>query len=175
VKALAFLTSLLSATLLILPFVSQQQKEKIIDNSISSPELVKPSLISSNPLDAELAWKALKTKRLDLENNQSVDSLKSSNEDILTLGNLTYVLYGVFNANDEKKSTEQGQGNSSGAFILLKMLTNNGSTNDAVGLQKIPLGSELSPGIELVEITTNSIRFKQNNSLLEFKLFKNQS
>jgi hypothetical protein len=148
-----------------------QNKDKIVKIT----ELVIPAYISDTPLEVERVWQQLKAKRIKAEQPVEVKSDKSlKNKDVLTLGKSKYALYGIFNSS--KNGVVEGinkrqSGSTAKAFILIKALVNEDKSAEA-SILKVMQGEELSEGITLVGVSTNTISFKQGDEQIEFKLFE---
>jgi len=180
-KLVAIFMSAVTLVYLVYSFILEQQFDHIVEKTTSSPTLVTPAYISNTPLTVERVWQELKAERIKakqpVEKNKN-NSLK--NKDVLTIGENKYVLYGIFNAKfnankqhentNIKNNSENLDEHSEQPFILIKNLVKKNDSEKAFML-KVIQGEELSKGVVLSKVSSNSISFKQNNELIEFKLF----
>jgi hypothetical protein len=172
-RLIAIIVSAVTLVYLVYSFVIEHQEQQRTEQAIKSPVLVIPAYISDTPLLVEQVWQDLKDERRKAKapiEKEFTDPL--NNKDILTIGDNKYALYGIFNGQNDansKNRTEPGIQ----AFILIKTIDKNDKSTKAL-MQKVILGEKLSKGITLAAVTSNSISFKQDDKLIEFKLFEAQ-
>ena len=177
-KIISTVLSIATLAYLISAYLSQQGGSQYTDKLIATPQHVTPVLINNTPLEVERIWGNLITER---QNEAQKSSDKEQYEpiekkDTLSIGDQRYVLYGIFNArmsNKEQKG-EISESLKENSFILIRAL-NNAEDNQGQML-KISIGQDISPGISLVKISTNSFSFQEGSNITQFKLFeaKNQ-
>ncbi|MCP4990440.1 MAG: hypothetical protein GY928_31705 [Colwellia sp.] len=174
-RLISILLSVVTLVYLSLLFVNQDSSDSIETYTANSPILVIPAYISDAPLEVEKVWQQLKAERIKAKQPVKDTTDKTpKNKDVLTLGENKYALYGIFNANEksDKEQSRKGLSESSRkAFILIKALSTKGKAVEALML-KVVQGGELSKGVTLVAVTSNSISFNQDGELIEFKLFE---
>ncbi len=174
-KLVATFLSMLTLVYLTFTFVVDQQASHTTDQKSKSPVLVLPAYTSDTPLVVETIWQQLKADRLKAKQpgTRKIDEALK-NRDVLTIGESKYALYGIFNVH-KQGVIEQGKkeidGHASKAFILIKPLVKKGKSADVVML-KVMQGEDVSEGVTLVTVTSNSISFKHDDELTEFKLFE---
>lgn len=177
-RAIAVFLSVVTLIYLTYSFIIGQKANKITEKALNSPKLVVPAYISDTPLMVEEIWQQLKAERIKAK--QPVDKVDSSslkNKDVLTIGKNKYVLYGIFNANKQNKSANVKENSKKmdvslgQPFILIKSLVKKGNSEESIML-KVIQGDEISKGVTLTIVTSNSISFKKNDKLVEFKLFE---
>jgi hypothetical protein len=151
-------------------FVNDEKSDRIETYTAKNPKLVIPAYISDTKLEVEKVWQQLKADRIKSKQpvKDNIDETPK-NKDVLTLGENQYALYGIFNAS--KNDAKEHSRNTSKAFILIKALAQKEKSAEAL-LLKVMQGDELSKGVTLVSVTSNSISFKQDDELIEFKLFE---
>jgi len=167
-KIIALILSTLTMSYLTVDyFIEQQSANQKIQSDVVVKSVI-PMSIAKEQLAVEKSWFKLKLDRAKPVAPAVVKKPKKNDKkDILALGNDKYFLYGIFNAQSEKSK----------AFILVKSLESNSSesTSEKTGLLKVMQGTELSAGIILKSVTTNTISFLRNGELIEFKLFEAKS
>jgi|GEM_PF-4365564 len=169
-RLIAIFISVITALYLAYAFIVAQQARQVTAQVITAPKQVIPAYISNTPLLVEQVWQQLKTDRIKVKQPvEKVEKNALKEKDVFSIGNNNYALYGIFNAKRENDSVEHGS-HANHAFILIKGLSKEGKLT-GTGLQKIMQGSELSQGVFLVAVTSNSISFKQADELIKFKLF----
>lgn len=164
--------SLLTLIYFVLSFVEQLQAGELSSQGLTFSKLKVPASIQSDLLPVEIAWHKIKSDSIKakLPIDKTAGLLKSNN-DILTFGEKKYILYGIFNSSHSVNNSDRS------AFILIKKLnsqTAQGENNKA-SLLNIKQGGELSPGVVLKKVSSNSITFEHNNKVIEFKLFENNN
>lgn len=172
-KIIAIGMSLVIFIYLSMAFFTQQSDHQHSKALFVVPKAMKPAYIGDAPLKVEQEWQKLKVEQLIPKDNSKVST--DVNKDILSIGEQEYVLYGVFNAanSNELKRLVKNQPKGrieNDAFILIKAL--NTPKNIEAKMLKVIEGEELSKGVTLAIVTSNSISFKQDDELVEFKLFK---
>ena len=174
-RIIAVLLSVVMLITLTYLFFIEEKTGQNTEKTSRVTELIIPAYISDTPLEVERVWQQLKADRIkakQLVEDKTDKTLK--NKDVLTLGENKYALYGIFNVH-KKGAIEHdntGHGGSSGQpFILIKALAKKEKSVEALML-KVMQGDELSKGVILVAVTSNSISFKQDDELIEFKLFE---
>lgn len=170
-RVIAIFMSVLTLSYLLYSFIIDQQASQVAQHSLGSPKWVVPANISSIPLKVETVWQQLKADRIKAK--QPIEKVKQDSlqkKDILTIGENKYALYGIFNGRNETGNNKQNEPLNQ-AFILIKALENKDKSTD-ISMLKVLEGDELSEGISLISVTTNSISFKQDDQLIEFKLFE---
>ena len=179
-RVIAIFLAVVTLIYLSYSFITEQESNKTTENALSSPTLITPAYISETPLTVEQVWQELKAERIKAKQpveKKEDNSLK--NKDVLTIGENKYALYGIFNANKQHENKSVNVKDKSKElierpekpFILIKSLIKKGNSEEALMLKVFP-GEELSKGVTLAVVTSNSISFKQNNELIEFKLFE---
>jgi hypothetical protein len=174
-RLVSILLSAITLMYLGILFVNEEKSDRIEAYTANTPKLVIPAYTSDTQLEVEKVWQQLKADRIKAKQpNKGATDKMPKNKDVLTLGENQYALYGIFNAGKkeaiEHDSTEHN-GSNSQSFILIKALDKKEKSADTLML-KVIQGDELSKGITLVAVTSNSISFKQDNELIEFKLFE---
>jgi len=170
-RLIAIIVSVVTLVSLVYSFVLEHQGQQRVEQVINSPVLVTPAYISDTPLQVEQVWQQLKDERLKAKEpaeKETVDPIE--NKDVLTIGDNKYALYGIFNGQN-KANVENHNKPGNKAFILIKTIEKNDKSTKAL-MQKVMLGETLSEGITLAAVTSNSISFKQDDELIEFKLFE---
>jgi len=164
---LTFGLSLLTLTYLVFSFVEQLQAGELSSQGLTFSKLKVAASIQSDLLPVEIAWHKIKVDSIKakLPIDKTADLLKSNN-DILTFGEKKYILYGIFNSNHSSENNS--------TFILIKRLNNQTAqeVNNQTSLLNIKQGAELSPGVVLKKVSSNTITFEHNNKVIEFKLFE---
>ena len=162
-KIIALIASLLTLVYLSISYVSEQQSFKVKQTSVIKLESISPAVISKELLLVEKSWHQLKAERTKpSKTNTTVES--STNQKILMINDKTYVLYGIFNAENDIKQKNplkaQSQVLLSNAFILIKA--------EDEPMKKIVVGKELTTGVVLLTVNTNEFSKMQQlvNSLL---------
>ena len=158
-------------------FVIEDKSSQNTDKTLSQSHLIAPAHISDTPLEVEKVWHQLKADRVKAKQpveDAVDDALK--NKDVLTVGDNTYALYGIFNVSKDTDAIKiSGKSNDlpSKAFILIKALSKKSKKDKSQKVQmlKVMQGEELSKGITLIAVTSNSISFQSADELIEFKLF----
>lgn len=176
-KVIAIFLSVLMLIYLTYTFVVEDKSSQKSEQVLKTSRLVEPAYISDARLEVEQVWQQLKADRIKAKQpiEDKVDNeLKS--KDLLTVGDNQYTLYGIFNANkDTSALNNNGKPNNlpSQAFILIKALNikDNKNKPEEAQMLKVVQGEELSKGIVLFAVTSNSISFKQAGELIEFQLF----
>lgn len=169
-KLVAIAASVLTLIYLSYSFLAAKQVSQSNHSVVKTLKSVTPAYISDSHLLVEQVWLQLKAERIKAKQTvDKKDSKATKDKDVLTIGDDKYALYGIFNSHKEHDS-HSGQ-----AFILIKALRQKGKSEESFML-KIKQGEELSSGVTLVAIDTNSISFQLDDELIEFKLFeaKNQ-
>lgn len=176
-KVIAISTSIVTLLYLSYAFISETSDIQLAEKDVAELRSVSPILISETRLEAENTWQKLK----DQKNKPKIPPVKKKekavvNKDIFSIADKRYVLYGIFNAgitNGTKKSEHTKQ--DSRAFILIKSYDNDNEKQKNTSkseLLKVVQGEELSPGIKLVALSTDSISFKHEDNIIKFKLFE---
>lgn len=159
-------------------FIIEDKPNQDAGKTLSQSNLITPAYISDTPLEVEKVWHQLKADRAQAKQpvGDVVDNALK-NKDILTVGDNTYALYGIFNASKGSSEDTSAIKNSvksndlpSKAFILIKALSKK-DKSQKVQMLKVMQGEELSKGITLIAVTSNSISFQKADELVEFKLF----
>jgi hypothetical protein len=176
-RLIAILLSVMMLVSLTYTFISQDSLSQLSEQSSNSSKLIIPAYISDTPLEVEKVWQQLKADRIkaELPTKDKMDSVPI-NEDVLTVGDNRYVLYGIFNAGNESHATNNGVASSetsSNAFILIKTLkSESNKKKESSQMRKVVQGEVLSKDVILFSVTSNSISFKQNDELIKFNLFE---
>ena len=178
-RLIATFLSVLVLLYLTYTFVVEEKSNQKPEQAFKTPILIEPAYISSTPLEVERVWQQLKADRLKSKQpvqDKTDEILKS--KDVFAIGDSKYTLYGIFNGGEYSKSdvnTKYSHENiaspASQAFILIKALVKTDNSEE-VQMLKIAQGEELSKGVTLVTVTSNSISFSKNDELIEFKLFE---
>jgi hypothetical protein len=163
-------------------FFIEEKTGKNTGKIVKVTELVIPAYISDTPLEVELVWQQLKADRIKAKQPVEYEADKTiNNKDVLTLGDNKYALFGIFNASKHTNESTIAIKNSgmtndvqSKAFILIKALNKKDKSHEAQ-MFKVMQGEQLSDGITLLTVTSNSIMFRQGTELIEFKLFEPKS
>lgn len=113
-----------------------------------------PKRLGKDLLDVESKWLESKAKRKEAEQPEEEVVRTSNTQQILTLGDKNYVLYGIF---DEPQAP----------FILLK--------EEGAAMIKLAKGDKLSENATLITLQSNKIAFDKNNQIIEFKLFERKN
>jgi hypothetical protein len=169
----AFLLSAITLIYLSYTLIVETKSNELIKPPQKIFRLVIPAYISDTPLEAELKWKQLKSDRNKVQKpagNPEGHVLKG--KDVLTIGDNKYALYGIFNSSDgeAEKGDDKFIELTAQTFILIKKLSKKNNVAGSTML-KIMQGETLSEGIVLVEVTSNSIKFKHDDNFIEIKLF----
>lgn len=163
--------SVITALYLIYAFITEQQGSQDSVQVVTSPKQVVPAYISDTPLLVEQVWQKLKADRIKAAQPiQKADNDVLKGKDVISIGDNKFALYGIFNTSSKANKAKHDSRNNQ-AFILIKGLTKKQQSSE-VGMKKVNQGEEISQGVFLVSVTSNSISFKQANDLIEFKLFE---
>jgi len=152
----SWVLSLLTFIFLSLEFFETVEELPIKKQVKVSQHIVEPLVVINELLDVEKRWLELQ-KQADLDKaNKLANTNKAplnNGDKLFTVGDSSYRLLGIF-VNQDKP------------FILVRK--NDGSNT----VMKIILGQELSTGIVLSELTSNTIKLQGNDEIFEIKLFE---
>lgn len=175
-KVIAISASIITLLYLIYAFISQTSEIQLTENNIAELRSVTPVLTGETRLEVEKAWRQLKEERNKPKKPVVKKEKKKPviNKDIFSIGDKKYVLFGIFNADITKapKKTKRIKPDNQ-AFILIKSYDDKKQTKAPKSeLLKIIQGNELSPGIKLVALSSDSISFKHEDDIIKVKLFE---
>jgi len=153
-KLLSILLSIALCAYLALDFVQHAGSQAQINSNLQKITAKAPARVSEKLLVSEEIWQAAKTKRLEEQKKPTAIKVKPRNQQVLTIGDQEYILYGIFN-------------DPSSPFILLK--------DEAGQMLKLTKGDKLAEDATLVSLHSNKITFDKNNQAVEFKLFERKN
>lgn len=153
-KLLPVLLSILVVFYLSVDFIDSTSSAKQSQSTESELAFTQPKRVGNELLDVEKAWLAIKAQQKQASQPKTEPVNSSDNQQILTLGNTNYILYGIFNDPEIP-------------FILLK--------EEGKAMIKLAKGDKLAEDATLVTLQSNKIAFDRNNQIIEFKLFERKN
>ncbi len=147
----------LSGVLLVylgLDFVESNTSSKQNQSQVQQTTYAQPKRVSKETLAVEKKWQDLKAERQQATQPEVAIKPIQKNQQVLTLGDKNYVLYGIFNDPESP-------------FILLK--------EEGGDMLKLTKGDKLAENATLVTLESNKIAFDKNNQIIEFKLFERKN
>ena len=148
-KLLAIIISCIVFISLVIDVADFNEEKTNKPNRLTNTAFVNPAKLENSQLEVEKHWRKLKALRNIKVVDTNVTHDKAQN--ILSIGNEKFTLYGIFSESETP-------------FILLK-----GIDNKSVKLSK---GDTLNEQYTLTEVKHNTIAFNHENERIEFKLFK---
>lgn len=153
-KLIPILLSVMLISYLALDFVESSGLSQQNQANNKLIEFVQPQRVTKELLLVEKKWQDLKTQRATSSEPTEDVQTKPNNQQMLTLGEHNYVLYGIFNDPESP-------------FILLK--------DESENMIKLAKGGKLTESATLVTLQSNMIAFDKNNQIIEFKLFERKN